>query len=108
MIIVSNVVWCPHQNKPMSSSSNDTSPSLNNGMEDKAVSSRAMACMFNLPIKRGKKIKIKIIKKESKILTFNFSSSFEVPHLKKRSQMNLFFMVLLINLTCINVFLYIA
>ena len=55
MIIVSDVVWCPHQNKPMSSSSNDTSPSLNNGMEDKAVSSRAMACMFNLPIKREKK-----------------------------------------------------
>ena len=59
MIIPSNVVWCPHQNKPLSSSSNDTSPSLNNGMEDKTVCSRAMACMFSLPIKKKKKKKEK-------------------------------------------------
>ena len=54
MIIPSDVVWCPHQNKPMTSSSNDISPSLNNRMEDKVVSSRAMACMFNWQIKRKK------------------------------------------------------
>lgn len=50
MIIPLDVVWCLHQNKPMSASSNDTSPCVNNGMEDKAISSRAMACMFNLQI----------------------------------------------------------
>lgn len=98
MIIPLDVVWCPHQNKPMSASSNDTSPSLNNGMEDKAISSRAMACMFNLQI-IGKK-------KKSKTLTFNISSSFEVPHLKKK--VNSFFIVFLINQHAYNVFLYIA